>query len=336
MSVVKSPNSVDDRPLTETNAEDPSLHVEDGLWLEDGNVIIQAGRSLFRVHRGILAAHSAFFKKRFEQTCINGSTPAVSGVQGLTINQDASKFRVLLLGIYDPNFYGSPPSKVSLRDTLIMARMSSKYSVDFLFQWAMNHLSLSFPTSLAEWDDPSKSTIDLTRATVSDYMEAFRTSIEIKAKWLIPAVLYDCLTFSLVDIMNTDTWRLHHHSLPSLIQAHAKHRLMDRRTLAFFAHLPDAACYSKDHCREVSKRWYLERLEGSANNPLSKLFRKAWDKYLQSLCDLCLKRCLERHQGTREEIWEGLPKAYGSENDWNALTSLKGNLPNHLKNFAAC
>lgn len=35
------------------------------LWFEDGTVVLQAGRTLFRVYSGILARHSPIFKDLF-------------------------------------------------------------------------------------------------------------------------------------------------------------------------------------------------------------------------------------------------------------------------------
>lgn len=37
----------------------------DSLWFEDGNVVIMAGYSLFRVFRGLLASRSSVFKEIF-------------------------------------------------------------------------------------------------------------------------------------------------------------------------------------------------------------------------------------------------------------------------------
>lgn len=45
---------VDNQPLEPQRVQE--------LWFEDGNIVIQAGNSLYRVYRGVLATHSSVFK----------------------------------------------------------------------------------------------------------------------------------------------------------------------------------------------------------------------------------------------------------------------------------
>jgi len=40
-------------------------HRVDGLWFDDGNLILQAEQSLFKVYRGFLAARSSVFRDMF-------------------------------------------------------------------------------------------------------------------------------------------------------------------------------------------------------------------------------------------------------------------------------
>ena len=43
-------------------SEAPPITRDPDLWFEDGNLVIQVTPRLFRLHRGILAAHSNFFR----------------------------------------------------------------------------------------------------------------------------------------------------------------------------------------------------------------------------------------------------------------------------------
>jgi hypothetical protein len=48
-----------------TSTEQDSKIRRSEIWFEDGNVILQAGHTQFRVHRGIIALHSRVFKGMF-------------------------------------------------------------------------------------------------------------------------------------------------------------------------------------------------------------------------------------------------------------------------------
>lgn len=44
---------------------DPLYEKADGLWFEDGNLILQAEHTLFRIYRGLLCARSSVFGDMF-------------------------------------------------------------------------------------------------------------------------------------------------------------------------------------------------------------------------------------------------------------------------------
>jgi BTB/POZ domain len=57
------------RKRSEISTEAERLPIKcrsDSIWFTDGNIILEAEGQQFRVHRGVLAKHSAFFKDMFE------------------------------------------------------------------------------------------------------------------------------------------------------------------------------------------------------------------------------------------------------------------------------
>lgn len=49
-----------DEPTLGLTTVTPIIHSD--IWFEDGNIVLEAGRKQFKVHRGILALHSSVFK----------------------------------------------------------------------------------------------------------------------------------------------------------------------------------------------------------------------------------------------------------------------------------
>lgn len=72
------------------------------FWLEDGNIILQAGNVQFRVHRSILAKRSPIFADLF-QIPQPDSEPTVDGCPVVILHDSAKDIEYMLLALYgDP------------------------------------------------------------------------------------------------------------------------------------------------------------------------------------------------------------------------------------------
>ena len=71
------------------------------IWLEDGNVIIQAQTTQFRVHRGILSRHSCVFKDMFAIPQPDLGEPVIEGCPIFRLFDAAQDWENLLTLLYD-------------------------------------------------------------------------------------------------------------------------------------------------------------------------------------------------------------------------------------------
>jgi hypothetical protein len=71
------------------------------IWLEDGNVIIQAQTTQFRVHRGILSRHSRVFKDMFAIPQPELGEPVIEGCPIFRLFDAAQDWENLLTLLYD-------------------------------------------------------------------------------------------------------------------------------------------------------------------------------------------------------------------------------------------
>ncbi|KAJ7761196.1 hypothetical protein DFH07DRAFT_883716, partial [Mycena maculata] len=114
------------------------------LWLEDGNIVIQAETSnQFRVYRGVLAARSPVFRDMFSFPQ-PPDPELVDGCPLVSLPDPAPHVTVFLRAIFDSSFFGafSAPTEYSI--IVGCLRLSHKYEVDYLRRRALVHLSSGY------------------------------------------------------------------------------------------------------------------------------------------------------------------------------------------------
>ncbi|KAL1659878.1 hypothetical protein GGF50DRAFT_64397 [Schizophyllum commune] len=94
---------MDSRPAKRARTEDepePVVRCEE-LWYDDGNLILQAERTQFRVHRSILCKQSIVFKDMKEASCTSTGSITVEGCPVVELQDSAKEIRYMLQCIYD-------------------------------------------------------------------------------------------------------------------------------------------------------------------------------------------------------------------------------------------
>jgi hypothetical protein len=86
---------------------------------EDGNIILQAGNTKFRVHRGVLSAHSPVFRDTFAlgQPAEGGAASDSEHCPVVVLQDSAEDLKYLLGTLYSPLSVASFSSTYALIDT---------------------------------------------------------------------------------------------------------------------------------------------------------------------------------------------------------------------------
>ncbi|KAM6498909.1 hypothetical protein JOM56_006857 [Amanita muscaria] len=222
-----------DQPSQTASISHPQATKVEDLWFEDGGVIIQAGLSLYRVSRGILAARSNVFKHMF-QSCVvprpvpcacpsSGSTAElahdglntqtkqdvtemVDGVPFLKLLDDERDVTEFLKAVFDSSFFEPDPcGKPSIAAVIGILRLSHKYDIGYLRKRALNYLNQGYPNTLARWDMHNRGELAVGYERVHDeLLEAYiviQLALETQADWLIPAAMYKCCTYPIENIL---------------------------------------------------------------------------------------------------------------------------------------
>jgi hypothetical protein len=93
-------------PLLHPNDVEESLSPlrhQNGLWYDDGSVVLKAGDELFRVHSSILSQKSFVFATLLLQSQAE-NTETYKGCPMVTLGDDAEELRQLLLTIYETSY----------------------------------------------------------------------------------------------------------------------------------------------------------------------------------------------------------------------------------------
>ncbi|KAJ7061551.1 hypothetical protein C8F01DRAFT_936749, partial [Mycena amicta] len=124
------------------------------LWFADGNIVLQAENSVFKVFQGILAARSPIFRDMMSiPQPPEGGGDLFEGCPLVYMHGDsADAMSCFLRAIFDSEYFPAYPAPTEFNIIEGCLRLSHKYEVDYLRKRALVHLSSAYPTRLPLWD----------------------------------------------------------------------------------------------------------------------------------------------------------------------------------------
>ncbi|KAJ7637223.1 hypothetical protein B0H17DRAFT_961266 [Mycena rosella] len=332
---------------TSTKPNEPRRALD--LWFEDGNLVIQAGTSQFRVYRGILAARSSIFQDMlaFPQP---PDSEVVEECPLVCLPDAESEVSDFLKAIFIPEYFPAFPALTTSDVIVGCLRLSHKYEVDYLRRRALIHLSSRYRTTLAEFDSRVCSSPDSAPSKAMSWpwpdvptftLCVIQLAREVDALWVLPLAFYDLSTGCNMpkDSPKPRIGReiFHgavHNGLPtslsaqdqdSFLQGHTIHtRAAAGDIMRFLSHPQDIeGCTSPVRCLAVR----LEALEKHRADvaALSHIPLRVWGpdnwKKLEDVCPACLAGLKSTHAKAREAFWDDLPNMYGLPS-WKELRQM--------------
>ncbi|KAF7353919.1 BTB domain-containing protein [Mycena venus] len=323
------------------------LRRADELWFEDGNLVIQAGNSQYRVYRGILAMRSPVFKDMLSFPQPPGAE-LVENCPLVHLPDPEVEVTPFLRAIFDSPSFMPHPAPTTYDVVVGVLRLSHKYEVDCLRRRALIHLSSAYRTTLPESDnsiyygnqmDPSCPASDIRSFEWPDNwthdIVTIQLAREVDAPWILPWAFY-CL--GIVYYREPDNDVFHGASSNGVSVALS---LQDRKSIAR-GHKLQSISSAVDILRFLTdpieiegctspKSCYLKRLraiDGNRENlrvyasiPLALWSKDDW-KLLEGLCPICLVVLKRTHRSARHAFWDKLPEMYGLP-QWEELERLK-------------
>ncbi|KAJ7684257.1 hypothetical protein DFH06DRAFT_1027061 [Mycena polygramma] len=324
----------------EFDAETAGPHRVRELWFKDGNLILEAGNSQYRVYGGFLGARSHVFADMLEIPQPPDSE-LVEGCPLVRIPDPDVEVTPFSKAMFEPEYFMPYPAHTTFDAIVGCLRLSHKYGVDYLRQRALVHFSSGYHTKLHMLDaymedrDDGECPSWLVRNNPILTIRAIQLAREVDAVWILPKAFYNLAndfdqagTAAILNgsLYNGVQCRLSVQDQISFLDGH----LVQRRTTAAEALRFLSEPLNIDGCDEPPECHYGRLIGVQHGRGFLNLFPSSflilWDEedwdLLEDVCPTCLATLRKVRQDAREAFWERLPAIYNLP-PWEELEQMK-------------
>ncbi|KAJ6567029.1 hypothetical protein B0H19DRAFT_940242 [Mycena capillaripes] len=298
------------------------------LWFEDGNIVIEAGKSRYRVYRAFLAARSSVFQDMFTFPQPPDSE-LVEGCPIVRLPDPDVEVTPFLKAMFDPEFFMPFPAQTEFDIIVGCLRLSHKYGVDYLRRRALVHLSSGYPTTLAQndsrsWKIPKDGTFRI---------RVIQLARETDATWILPRAFYS-LSFNFSYLGTAIFHGTVYQSVPTHLSLQDQISFLKGHDVQSNATVVDGlrflsspfnikGCVHPSRCHSerldvIESIW--ESIPGLASRLLDIWDPEDWS-LLQDVCPTCLAVLKRKHKDARQ-FWAKLPEIYDLP-PWEKLEQMK-------------
>ncbi|KAH8099850.1 hypothetical protein BXZ70DRAFT_941514 [Cristinia sonorae] len=221
------------------------------LWYEDGNVVIVADRTAFKVHRTILSQHSLVFADMFSfpQPATNPDE-SYDGCPMVQVSDNATDMAIVLDIFYNGVTYLLARTQPTWKVVRAMALLGLKYQADRIRNEAVHQLSLVYGSRDVDEICSMQPGVDCMSLEDDDFISIVNVirSLDLSRKWLVLA-LYDCCQMEAALIVN---------GLPST----------ERLSPADVVRCVEARSELVDLSRDIMEDWFAEQCSSSEDRDL--------------------------------------------------------------------
>ncbi|KZP20321.1 hypothetical protein FIBSPDRAFT_541550 [Athelia psychrophila] len=295
-------------------------------WFNDGNIIIHAESTRFKVYGGILASKSEIFGDMMslptpESTAITSSELSTGGCPVVHVTDSTEDWRHVLEAIFN-RMYTFTVDATSLPFPVIrsLLRLGHKYNFVELLAEAMERLTRYFPATIKGWDSPHRNAY-IVMPYVASYFELVSLARTLGLPFILPALFYECVTTASLKILLSGLSRNAYDGSsasqldPSDIQAcilgwEAIISLQITTTCAWFTITtlyPD--CRDSPRCTNARREILIRYFDSGMTTVM--LLNKWDDDWNDDMCRICVKAARAAHEAGRRESWTKLPSAFG-------------------------
>ncbi|KAK7025109.1 BTB domain-containing protein [Favolaschia claudopus] len=296
------------------NVDEPKKHSE--IWRPDGNVVLQAEDTQFRVHWSVLALHSSVFSD-MQDLPQPADQPTVEGCPVVNLSDDAGDVEILLTVLYSPMFLCKKSLPLPVIGALL--RLGRKYDFKDFFDSAVGRLVYEFPSTLELLDklDFDYTVIDWYDGMIFDVIALAQ---ENKIMTVLPCACINAIEFysteqlfNGVENQNGTQSRLPSSDLSKYVTA--KIKLLNQQfqpgyTFGWVVDPKFSRCTDSAKCKEL--RANVPKL--LADTTWKFRFAPRWNLWKwrvanknSKFCKVCGPHVEESFKAGREKMWEELP-----------------------------
>ncbi|KAK7025085.1 BTB domain-containing protein [Favolaschia claudopus] len=314
------------QPAKRQRTEDEPITRSD-TWFPDGNVVLQAGNTQFRVHWGVLALHSSVFSD-MQGLPQPPEQPSVEGCPVVELQDDEEDVKFLLKALYTPAIqlirdpqwrrfltYKVPISKLPFSAVAALVRLGRKYEFQDLHDSAVGRLTARFPTTLEGYDAlkafPDRwSTIDWYSGLIFD-------AISLATENNLFAVLPCAYTEAVINHNTATLFDGIENKTPQLSGVYLRKCVLFQQSLFLKQFNPSYTLgwlqkwEFEGNCTDaIACRTRRERMLYKFMNSIPRGLFKPEDipVNLGHLCSTCRPRVGDLMRSGRQKLWDELPK----------------------------
>ncbi|KAF7291750.1 F-box domain-containing protein [Mycena chlorophos] len=303
------------------------------VWFKDGNLIVQAQNTLFRVYRGWLA----FYAPRIVELLDDPQrvVEIVDGAEVLVMQDAAEDVEVVFEQLFRRTFAdGSIPSFTAVA---ACARIGKKYGIQSLYDDAVSRLSSVFPSTVERWLHGSKPRIASEPATNLRESIALQTLVlarELDLAELLPALFFWLsLDSSLPLIVDAHVAGVSREDILAVLDGVRRRRTAHKEIITKWLGSPAQAgarerCRTRD-CLQQRPQLVLEIVADSSKDRDADAGASQWKwdtTWEKSFCAACITANKAAYEMAGKEMWAALPGMFGL-GSWNEILGLPSQPP---------
>ncbi|KDR86010.1 hypothetical protein GALMADRAFT_85228 [Galerina marginata CBS 339.88] len=313
------------RPRTESddegNVEEPLKSA--AYWFEDGNVMLQAGKTQFRVHCSILSRHSQVFQDMFSFPQPKNET-LFEGCPLVHVTDAPKDWENIFSILYDYNASYASTSIFALPLLASMLRIGKEYQFDNLQSLALERIRKELPDSLDAWDVKNELEKGSGLIVNSDCeIDIINVLLETGFKTLLPMAYFICVA-SLTSLHMFEGLPRGDGTISRLSTESIKELMIGREAIstAIMSHefpwttssrsqsaIPTPGCRTKPKCESHRSTVLAKLVPGP--NPYQALIFRVESIVSKRYCDSCAAEIRKIYQAGRKIIWDQLPSYFG-------------------------
>ncbi|KAL1718701.1 hypothetical protein EV715DRAFT_200617 [Schizophyllum commune] len=313
------------------------------VWLEDGNIILQAERTQFKFYKGLLALHSQVFSDMLAvvpQGQGASDSAVVEGCPVVELTDAAQDVRFMLLWLLEPRSYTAKPTISSVISAM---RMGQKYMVVPLWEDVVERLHFEFPTKLEAYYAQTQIWASIhCDGGKDDVLRLADVVRGVGLETILPMLYYRILRTCSIDAIADGSATLEGDSTPSesqaligphtritLLKARAKITARFRQNFMAWSWMEADDCAQRKACAQTMKD--LQSRLWTVTSPSSNHFHedeaalilfRPWKEFrppkLRSPCDRCTMALEDVYTECQQATWADLPKFFDLP-EWEKL-----------------
>ncbi|KAJ7162447.1 hypothetical protein C8R46DRAFT_1000449 [Mycena filopes] len=284
------------------------------FWFDDGTIVLQAGPTIYRVYRGLLASRSTVFHDTFSIPQPPEETNLIEGCPVVQLHDTSKDLTYFLKALHNHSSYKTCPV-ANIYELSSVLRLSDKYDVPTLRATMISILSDVYPTTLTAWD--ARSTPPGYTVRRSHHVAALNLALKMNIRPILPIVMYSiCVHVGVAEIIarkppnelriaDADYKIKCAEGWPKLVAVGRKELDYLRRD----EDLDEEDCEDIAACDAERFRWLGFELDEDRDDPLTDSNADAWSHF--KLCAKCHSTAKERWTAARKELWDDLPRIFG-------------------------